>query len=79
MVPASPSLSQAVFETDSESMSQSDLRLFQQHFSLPVQAAVFMNATNDATCTTNACGEGNLDIQYIMGIAQLAEGISRIC
>lgn len=72
---ASASLSQAVFETNLQTMSQSDLSTFQTTFGLPKQAAVLVNTTNNAACNAGRCTEGNLDIQYIMGIAQKAQGL----
>lgn len=68
------SLSQSVFETNSESFSQNDLNIFQQNFGLPQQKAVDYNGFNVTTCGTN-CYEGNLDIQYIMGVAQQTTSI----
>jgi subtilase family serine protease len=68
-------MSQSVFETAEESFSPTDLTLFQQTYGLPVQAceAPYGYSTND--CVTNDCSEGNLDVQYIMGIAQLTTTI----
>ena len=85
---ADSSLSQAVFETGAaydstsktyipESFSQSDLRKFQTHYGLTIQNATEknINATVGNGCTFDFCGEGSLDIQYIMGIAQQAQSI----
>jgi subtilase family serine protease len=73
----SSSLRQAVFETNSEGFSQSDLKTFQQNHGLSVQAAVLQGVAADTDCsnTANSCGEGNLDIQYIMGVAQATVGV----
>ena len=63
-------VSQAVYETDDEGYSPSDLTMFQQIFGLPQQAAE-TNQYGDFSefCPTGGCYEGNLDVQYIMGIA----------
>jgi len=68
------SQSQAVFETNSESFSPTDLTQFQTSNNLPVQAAEAPFGFTTTTCTDN-CYEGNLDIQYIMGIAQQTASI----
>lgn len=71
---ASFRVSQAVYESLNQQMSPSDLTYFQNFFHLPVQPItrdVGGNA-NDAKCDGNTCGEANLDIQYLMGIAQHA-------
>jgi hypothetical protein len=64
-------IGQAVFETNSESFSQTDLTQFQTYFDLNVQAAVDIGGTEVAAdeCSFDNCGEGSLDIQYIMGIS----------
>ena len=67
---ASPNLTQSVFETASEVFSTSDLAAFQATFGLPQQQP---NAV--ANCAGMACQEGNLDVQYMMGIAQGATTI----
>jgi hypothetical protein len=73
---ASSSQEMSVFETSGESMSQSDLKLFQQTYNLTVQEAILETGSGAIThCTDEICGEGDLDIQYIMGIAQKAVGI----
>jgi tripeptidyl-peptidase-1 len=69
-------LSQAVFETGETYFSPSDLSKFQSTYCLPEQAAVSVGDHTIASCPTNPptsapdCFEGNLDIQYIMGISQ---------
>jgi subtilase family serine protease len=65
----------SVFETSGESMSQSDLSQFQSTYSLTKQAAVTVDGGAISTCTFNKCGEGSLDIQYIMGLAQKSVGL----
>ena len=62
--------SQSVFETVEESYSPSDLKLFQQTYGLTVQEALHPYGFNTSDCVTYDCGEGNLDVQYIMGVAQ---------
>jgi hypothetical protein len=61
---------QSVFETNDQRFSPDDLESFQDLYGLPNQAALdpFGYATTD--CVNNDCFEGNLDLQYIMGIAQ---------
>eukprot|EP01036_Dinobryon_divergens_P027015 gene27015-35722_t len=73
-------MSQSVFETNSEYYSPSDLTLFQQQYGLTVQAAVPYNGHNTSqpcslTGGSPSCTEGNLDIQYIMGMAQVSTSI----
>jgi subtilase family serine protease len=72
---ASPALNQSVFETSSEQFSQSDLTNFQTTFGLTVQAAISIGGEETTTCTFDNCGEGDLDIQYIMGMAQRTASI----
>eukprot|EP01033_Poteriospumella_lacustris_P005244 gene5244-3749_t len=71
----SSSYAQSVFETSTEYFAPTDLTLFQQHFQLHVQAAVSIGNHNTTSCpvsatNTKSCFEGNLDIQYIMGVSQ---------
>jgi hypothetical protein len=66
----SPSLGQAVFETNGENFSPSDLKLFQTIYGMPQQDVIDLYNLAIATCTTAKCAEGNLDLQYIMGVAQ---------
>ena len=64
-------LNQSVFETGTEYYSTSDLKQFQETFGLTVQAAIDVGGNEASTCTdAMSCAEGNLDIQYIMGVAQ---------
>eukprot|EP01038_Epipyxis_sp_PR26KG_P004236 gene4236-6013_t len=71
------SFTQSVFETSSESFSQSDLTTFQKDYSLTIQAAEDIGGFNITRCSpiTGDCDEGNLDIQYIMGISQTTTSI----
>lgn len=63
--------SQSVFETQSMYFSPSDLKQFQNKFNLFNQTAlVKAGYATTGTCGFDNCGEGNLDIQYIMGISQ---------
>jgi tripeptidyl-peptidase-1 len=69
-------ISQAVFETNTENFQQSDLLKFQTKYGLTVQPAeVYGTTAKISGCNTNNCGEGSLDIQYIMGIAQKTPSI----
>jgi len=69
------SMSQSVFETGGESFSPNDLQEFQEYYKLRVQEASApygftsdeCNLTDDDGATD--CMEGNLDVQYIMGVA----------
>jgi hypothetical protein len=72
---ASASLNQSVFETSDESFSQNDLKDFQTNYKLTVQTAQDIGGHEISDCTTETCGEGNLDIQYIMGMAQRTASI----
>jgi tripeptidyl-peptidase-1 len=70
----------SVFETDEVYFSQADLHTFQTTFSLTEQSAIDIGggAVAESVCSINAnnsCGEGNLDIQYIMGMSQVNGGI----
>ena len=70
-------LSQAVIETANEKYSPKDLNKFQLRFSLTQQNAVPVNGGNVSDCSQepDTCGEGNQDIQYIMGIAQKTKSL----
>lgn len=73
---ANPILNQSVFETNDEYMSSNDLTQFQETYELTVQAAEDKNGHIAESCTSDMdCTEGNLDIQYIMGVAQQAGSI----
>lgn len=64
-------MSQAVFETSSEYFSSDDLFQFQQQFDLTVQPARSAGYFETESCNNGeSCTEGNLDIQYMMGMAQ---------
>jgi tripeptidyl-peptidase-1 len=64
---------QAFYGTINQTMSPSDLTKFQTFFGLPVQAlnTSIGGHVNDNTCITTPddCGEANLDVQYLIGIA----------
>lgn len=64
-----------MFETSNEFFSQQDLTSFQQLYNLPPQTAVVKNGNQISVCGEGACNEGNLDIQYLMGVAQLSATI----
>lgn len=61
---------QMVFETGDEHFSPSDLSLFQQHFGLPLQAALDPSHHATTDCVNQTCAESNANLQYMMGIAQ---------
>jgi tripeptidyl-peptidase-1 len=70
---------QSVFETANQYYSTSDLASFQDRFELMISPAESIgehSLTTPTMCSTAAtnpspdCYEGNLDIQYIMGISQ---------
>lgn len=65
----SEKVQQAVFETSGESFSQSDLTRFQDKYGLPHQAALAPYGRDTTDCRTHSCYEGNLDVQYLMGLA----------
>jgi hypothetical protein len=66
--------SQAVYESLNQTLSPSDLSTFQTYFGLPQEkiAGDYNGHVNDQTCLTSPddCAEANLDVQYLMGIAQ---------
>ena len=69
------SLSQAVFETSDEYFSPTDLTQYQTMNNIASQTAQVIGGHSTTTCSTNGrgkdCYEGNLDIQFIMGVAQV--------
>jgi tripeptidyl-peptidase-1 len=73
----SSSTSQAVFETNYEYYSPTDLQTFQRYYGLTIQSAkniggYYTTAPNQCSISGSSpdCFEGNLDLQYIMGVAQ---------
>jgi hypothetical protein len=66
---------QSVFTTNEQSFSQSDLSSFQSSNGLTEQEAISVGGHNVSACNLGSgagqCYEGNLDIQYIMGMAQV--------
>ena len=76
----SSTATQAVYESLNQSYSPSDLTLFQKYFNLeehPVAEDIGGHAFN-AACVYGGggdCIEANLDVQYIMGIAENIETI----
>lgn len=67
----SPRQRQSVFQTNDERFSPSDLSAFQTIYGLPSQSAIDLKNRASANCNSNGpCTEGNLDLQYIMGVAQ---------
>lgn len=67
---ANPALRQACFGNDGQTLTQSDLSLFQTTY-----GATKKPATMVGTVADGFGAEASLDTQYIMGIAQDAEGI----
>jgi len=79
-VPATPvtnkDATQSVFEALGQDFSPSDLSTFQSQFNVKQTPIAHVIGPNDPTqCTSNPnnCGEANLDVQYILAIAQNAE------
>ncbi len=66
-----PSLSQSVLEMSDAYYSPEDLRLFQQNNGLAQVAAVDIGGRNTSDCGAHNCLEGNLDLQFISGVAQV--------
>jgi tripeptidyl-peptidase-1 len=63
---------QALYETIGQSMSPSDLQQFQNTMGVsvnPISSAIGGHVYDDACRILNNCGEANLDVQYIMGVA----------
>jgi len=67
--------SQSVFQTNQMYYSPNDLTQFQNTYDLPMQAAQAPFGFTTTDCTNNECSEGNLDLQYIMGVAQQTAAI----
>ena len=64
-------VNQTVYSSQNQLYSPGDLNIFQNTFGIPnhpVDHDVNNRATT--TCTYSICGESNLDLQYIMAIAQ---------
>lgn len=72
---ASGVATQSVFETSEEYFSPDDLSLFQATYDLPSQECSAPYGYTSDSCSTVDCYEGNLDVQYIMGVAQQATTI----
>jgi tripeptidyl-peptidase-1 len=66
--------SQGVYETIGQTFSPSDLTLFQETFNLTreAMASVIGGHASDQQCIDKPedCGEANLDVQYLMAVAQ---------
>jgi len=73
------SCSQSVFTTNHQAFSPIDLTAFQKLYDCVVQSAISVGGQDVTSCNLgsgdNQCYEGNLDIQYIMGIAQATTSI----
>jgi len=73
--PASAQATQSLFESLGQSFSPSDLQSFQQQYNLPtteVANVIGPNQPSQCAADPNNCAEANLDVQYILGIAQNA-------
>jgi tripeptidyl-peptidase-1 len=75
----SGAISQTVYETNQQYFSQIDLATFQVKNKVVVQPAVDYSGgkwtTTQCASSSIDCSEGNLDIQYIMGVSQLTTSI----
>lgn len=73
----SPEQNQSVFETLSEYFSPQDLSQFQSSYGLTQQQPLSIGNHSVANCSQPgvSCLEGNLDIQYLMGVAQETSSI----
>ena len=69
----SSQVSQGVFEMDNEYYSPSDLSAFQSYMGLSQESvAVDIGGHEDNNaCNISDCFEGNLDVQYMMGVSQV--------
>jgi tripeptidyl-peptidase-1 len=70
---ATPKATQALFEALGQQYSPDDLTSFQQAYNLPTQKISKVVGTDDGSqCSwnPNACAEANLDVQYMMAVAQ---------
>jgi len=66
---------QSLFESLGQSYSPTDLTQFQSTYKLPndpLDTVIGPNTPTDCTKNPNNCAEANLDVQYIMAVAQLA-------
>ncbi len=66
---------QSVFETSSEYYSENDVLTFQSKFGLTKQSPIDIGGYETSSCSTSGspdCYEGNLDLQYIMGVSQVS-------
>eukprot|EP01037_Dinobryon_pediforme_P017250 gene17250-17440_t len=66
-------VSQGVYETGNMYYSPSDLSAFQSYMGIPQETvAVDIGGHQDNNaCGIGDCGEGNLDVQYMMGVSQV--------
>ena len=70
-----PNVTQSVFETSGSYFSLSDWNKFQNAYGIPGRSPISIgNHSSDAACVDNInnCGEGNLDVQYMSGLAPYA-------
>ena len=69
----SPFVSQGVYQTSNEYFSPSDLSAFQQFMAIPAQSVAVViggHASTTGCDPSQSCSEGNLDVQYLMGVSQ---------
>jgi tripeptidyl-peptidase-1 len=72
---SSTKATQSLFESLGQSFSPSDLTQFQSLYKLPndpLDTVIGPNTPTDCTKNPNNCAEANLDVQYIMAVAQIA-------
>jgi subtilase family serine protease len=72
-VPAGSKSTQSLFESLDQNFAPKDITVFQNKFNLKkskVAKVIGDNDPNSCYRDPDTCGEANLDVQYIMGIAQ---------
>jgi len=69
--PPASGASQAVFESIQQNYSPSDLSMFAKANGITLPTIIDVGGHNQDTCASdpNSCGEANLDIQFITGVA----------
>ncbi|PRP79663.1 hypothetical protein PROFUN_10563 [Planoprotostelium fungivorum] len=75
------SATQSLFEALGQNFSPDDLSAFQQQYQLPNIPISKVTGNNDgSSCSDNpdACGEANLDVQYMLAVAQSTETHYRV-
>ena len=69
----SPFVSQGLYQTNNEWFSPSDLTEFQKFMAIPIESVAVVIGGHESTTgcdPSQSCSEGNLDVQYQMGISQ---------